>query len=231
EKSRQVVCSANLRSIGQAFSMYADTFGGVWPAAVEQPGTTENRWPVPFINSRILQLEFNDTRSVFICPSEGAPRAIADWLIPGQTVDRVEVGGSYAYSGEVHRMDDGPLQVGSMTEPPFHRPVDHCTRPSEVFTLTDNARPLQAVTNFGWRFYRDTERGEAFFQGYRFPNGDPVPPTFAVYRIIGNRHRGICNVLAIDTHVESIRPETMKFDQVSWKPWPADSEGPPPGGQ
>src|SRR5215212_5451897 len=50
-QSRSVKCMANLRSVGQAYFMYAQTFNGAWPVAVHPngawiplPAGIERRW-------------------------------------------------------------------------------------------------------------------------------------------------------------------------------------------
>jgi prepilin-type N-terminal cleavage/methylation domain-containing protein len=236
EQTRDVVCKSNMRSIGQAFEMYAQEYGGVWPAAVDSMGQ-QNRWPVPFFEGGIITQEFNvydetgaliqdGGKSIFLCPSEKAPRAIRDWRGTGMTVDRVEVGGSYAYSGEVHR-DGGQLRLGTPSTPPFLRPVERCSRPSEVIALMDNFQPIETVSDPGWRYYRDT-----FFYGYRTISGDPIPEGINAdrFKVIGDRHFGNLNALALDTHVEAYDPEQIRYDQVSWERWDGYPEL-PPGGQ
>ena len=237
EQAKQTVCMSNMRGIGQAFSMYADEFKGVWPAAVDSMGT-QNRWPVPFFEARIIteQLYQYDNatgdvlqtgdKSIFICPSEVASRTIRDWRIPNNTVDRVEIGGSYAYSGEIHRNGD-ILDLGTATRPPFLNTIERCRQPAAVFALVDNFRPIEAVTDFGWRFYRDT-----FFLGYRTMNGDPVPPSDTAdrYKVLGARHSGRLNALAYDTHVETQLPTDVEYRQVSWSYW-KQSPTLPPGGK
>lgn len=247
EQAKAAVCMSNLRNLGQAFTMYAEEFGGVWPAAVDSMGS-QNRWPVPFHRAGIISADLNrydengnliapGGPSVFLCPSERAPRSIDDWRTPGNTVDRVEVGGSYAYTGEVHRDRDDSLRLGNASEPAYVRPVDHCRRPAEIYMVMDNYDALEGVHDFGWRYYRGYPHpGSAFFQGYRTPAGDPVAPSAQVdqYKIIGGRHNGKMNALCIDTHVETTRPEAVTYNDVSWERWSGTESDPdalPPGGQ
>jgi|GEM_PF-6621330 len=236
EQAKQTVCLSNMRSIGLAFSMYAERFDGVWPAAVDSMGE-QNRWPIPFFRGGIITQgvnEYDDAGnqtvdggdSIFICPTEEAQRTIENWRLPNHSVDRVEIGGSYAYSGEIHR--NGELvELGTRNTPPFLNRVDNCRQQAEVFALFDNFKPIEAVTDFGWRFYRDN-----FFFGYRTMSGAAVPPSDAAdrFKIMGNRHSGRTNALAYDTRDETVRPERVEYRQVSWTFWdhyPAL----PPGGQ
>lgn len=243
EQVKATVCMANLRSMGQAFTMYAEEFKGVWPAAVDSLGT-QNRWPVPFHQAGIISAELNQYdengtllieggQSVFLCPTEKADRTIYDWNEDGKVVDRVEVGGSYAYTEEVHR-DGEELDRGNLSRPPYLRPVDQCRRPSEVFMVMENFRPLEDDGDRGWRYNRGIHVGDnrtAFFFGYRQLNGTVVQPspTIDQYKIIGGRHNGYTNALCVDTHVEKRKPEEVAYNDVSWDRW-ADPDSLPPGG-
>ena len=238
EQTRQTICMANLRSVGQAFTMYAMDEGGVWPPAVDTLAT-QNRWPVPFFDAGIVHQKldrYDDTGklleaggpSIFLCPSERASRAIENWRdIPGHTVDRVEIGGSYSYSEEVHRQDKtGIINRGDIDTPPYLRPIDKCPRPSAVFMLIDNYKPITSVTDYGWRYTRDD-----FYQGYRYASGEPdTDPRHERFRRIGDRHNGGLNVLAIDSHAERSQFARLTYNDISWTRW---DEWPtlPPGGQ
>lgn len=235
EQAKKTVCASNMRSMGQAFAMYADDYHGVWPSAVDSLGS-QNRWPVPFFQAKIIHQTLNQYdaagdviseggKSVFLCPSEVAPRTIKDWGTPPHAVDRVEIGGSYSYSGEIHRRGS-VLELGTSTNPPFLKQIDSLKRTSDVFALFDNFRPIEKVTDFGWRFYRDT-----FFLGYRTINGDPVPPSSTAdkYKVVGDRHSGEANAMAYDTHVESVYPDKLRYAQISWDPWDKYPELPPGG--
>jgi prepilin-type processing-associated H-X9-DG protein len=116
-------------------------------------------------------------------------------------------------------------------EPTFVRSVDECRRPSDVFMLMENNRPIEDVQDPGWRFSRE-DGAMAFFIGYRTFAGDPVGsnPLFEERKVIGGRHRGSMNVLALDTHVEVTKPEDVTYNQVSWERWTDPSQD-PPGGQ
>ncbi|MFQ5489115.1 MAG: type II secretion system protein [Phycisphaerae bacterium] len=244
-QAKDVKCRANLKGIGTAFTMYAECYGGVWPPAVDTLGL-QNRWPVPFHNGGIIndQLGKYDPatnkrirgakKSIFLCPSERAPREIKKWnngTDPPHTVDRVEVGGSYAYNGEIHRKGE-KLELGFRGPPPippYVNKIDNCRRTSAVLTVVGNAWPIKTPASPGWRFYRDG--GEAFFSGYRLPNGAPALPekVFKFRRIIGGRHSGRTNGLTVDTHVESLRPDKISYNQVSWKVWKGDPAAIPGG--
>ena len=248
QQAKQTVCMANLRSIGQAFIMYADQFNGLWPPVVDQMAE-QNRWPVPFYKSKIISQELNQYDdagamihaggpSVFLCPAELAPRSISNWNGTSHTVDRVEVGGSFAYSAELHRNASDPynpngLIMGSPTTPPFMNPISHCKRPSEVFALLENYKPLTVVNDHGWRFnaaVKIDETPDAFFAGYRTWGGAAAPPQGQSVRVIGGRHLTRTNALAVDSHVEVQVPEKISYNQVSWTRW---DQWPtlPPGGQ
>jgi prepilin-type N-terminal cleavage/methylation domain-containing protein/prepilin-type processing-associated H-X9-DG protein len=253
EQTKDVVCKANLHSIGQAFTMYGEKFNGVWPPAVDTFGL-QNRWPVPFFEGKIVKDEYarysasgavlrGGGPTVFLCPAEKADRRIANWRGTGAFVDRVVVGGSYALSEEIHRRN-GKLERGYFPPPtavpPFVNKVDNCRRAGSVVALMDNAWPLQSVTSPGWRVHRGAN-GEgasavaqldgSFYQGYRSTDGTPVTDQASqYYRNIGGRHLGKGNGLMIDTHVEGFRPEKLKYDQVSWTPWTGDPAK-IPGGQ
>lgn len=240
EQTKQAICKANLRSIGQAFSMYAEEYRGKWPPVVDSLGQ-QNRWPVPFFQARIVYEELNQydtngaqlkngsSRSIFLCPSEIAPRSISKWNNKDITVDRVEIGGSYAYSGEIHR-DGNDLKLGNALTPPFLKTVDTCKRSGEIISLMENFKPLTTVSSRGWRYYRDGD--EAFWFAYRSPAGIAIPPTQATddRKTIGAHHLGNMNVLFIDSHVETTQPGKIAYNQVSWTRW-SDDQTKPPGGQ
>lgn len=237
DQAKDVSCKANLRSMGQAFVQYAERYNGVWPAPIDSLAT-ENRWPRMFFDGKIIDQGLNTYTddgavirnggaSVFLCPAEKAPRAIRNWNSTTHTVDRVEVGGSYAYNEEIQR--PGPtdaIQRGrkSPPEPGFIQKVDFCKRPSAVIALMDNHTPIKDVWAPGWRYNR-----ENFFDGYRKMDGTPAPASWAERRIIGNRHAGRLNAMAMDTHVVSRRPMDVRYDEVSWTRW-TDMQSLPPGG-
>ncbi len=240
DQAKDVSCKANLRSMGQAFVQYADKYSGVWPAPVDSLAT-QNRWPRMFFDGKIIDQGLNaydddgasirdSGASVFLCPAEKAPRAIRNWNGTTHTVDRVEIGGSYAYNEEIQR--PGPtdeIQRGRISPPPplpgFIQKVDFCKRPSAVIGLMDNHNPITSVSDPGWRYNR-----ENFFNGYRQIDGSPAPKTQANRRIIGNRHGGRLNAMAMDTHVASRRPMDVRYDEVSWFRW-TDGQSLPPGGR
>lgn len=241
KQAKDVVCKTNLKSMGQAFTMYAESYNGVWPPAIDTFGL-QNRWPVPFHKSKIITARFatfdsaghvlTADPSIFLCPEEKAPRGIANWNGTGEYVDRVEVGGSYALNEEIHRkgdvLDRGYFPPPS-AKPPFINKIDNCRRAGSVFAVMGNAWPLKDVGSPGWRFHRGwskhsgvgtMEMNGSFYQGWRMPDGsDPPSDAFKFFRIIGGRHLGHGNGLMIDTHVESYRPENVSYNQVSWVAW------------
>jgi prepilin-type N-terminal cleavage/methylation domain-containing protein/prepilin-type processing-associated H-X9-DG protein len=248
EQSKDVMCKADLRSMGQAFVMYGEKYQGVWPPAMDTLGE-QNRWPVPFHLGDIIhaKLAYYDAqgkllkggeKSIFLCPSEQAERAIPNWLTAGHTVDRVEVGGSYSLNEEIHR-NGGTIDRGTVSPPvpPFVNRADNCKRPSSVFCVVENARPLENPGTMGWRFNRGADESNgsftpttgAFWTGFRLYDGTPLGSQYQSKRNIGGRHNGFGNGLFIDSHVESYRPEKVHYDQVSWTPWPKH-DTPPPGG-
>lgn len=237
EQAKDVLCKSNLHQIGIAFTMYAEKYNHVWPAAVDTLGM-QNRWPVPFFEGRIITDDFahydntgrlirGGGKSIFLCPSERAQRPIPNWRGTGEYVDRVIVGGSYSYSEEIHRngetLDRGAS--GASPRPPFMRKVDECRRPGAVIALADSFNPIQDVTDPGWRFNRDD-----FFLGYRTFSGSPAAASAMRFRRFGDRHSKRSNVLAVDTHVESQRPDNIGYNQVSWTIWSGDPTQ-VPGGQ
>jgi len=255
-QAKDVMCKANLKSVGQAFDMYAESYGRVWPPAVDTLGM-QNRWPVPFHKGGIITAElarFDDDgqqlkppdKSIFLCPSERAPRIIPDWKNNSGVgpVDRVEVGGSYSLNEEMHRRN-GKLFRGMSPPPepgvpPFINPVDNCRRSAEVYLMMDNFRPLEQPSTPGWRYNRGanenspgtfTPQPGAFWVGYRLFGGQPVDPSPQVenVRIIGGRHSGKGNALCIDTHAESYAPDKVPYNRVSWNRWPKPEEVPPGG--
>jgi prepilin-type N-terminal cleavage/methylation domain-containing protein/prepilin-type processing-associated H-X9-DG protein len=251
KQARDVVCKSNLKSIGVAFTMYAESYKGVWPPAIDTFGL-QNRWPVPFHRGNIIKDELayydgNGTlikgggSTVFLCPEEKAERRIADWRTPGNYVDRVEVGGSYALNEEIHR-DGDKLDRGyfppPQAKPPFVNKVDNCRRTGSVFAVMENANPIKSVSSPGWRFHRGwgsdggtprVQLNGAFFQGYRDQDGNEVTnEVMKLFRIIGERHLGRGNGLMMDTHVEAYYPDKVSYNQVSWEAWtgdPADIPG------
>ncbi|MBN1513479.1 MAG: prepilin-type N-terminal cleavage/methylation domain-containing protein [Phycisphaerae bacterium] len=244
DQAKDTACKANLRSMGQAFMMYAERYNNVWPPVTDLFNT--NRWPVPFHWGKLVSHELGkydgDGKllrgggpSIFLCPSEKAPRMIANWNPETSViinVDRVEVGGSFAYSAEIHRTikssgEEG-LEYGyDSTHPPFLNRLDWCKRPGEIISVMGNDHPLTNTGSSGWRFARDT--GYAFWMGYRDSNGIPATAAQQTYRVLGGRHGGKGNALHIDGHVVGQRPDRVKYDQVSWKRW-TDRDNPPPGG-
>jgi len=237
EQTRGAVCKGNLRSIGQAFLMYAQEWKGCWPPTIDSMGN-QNRWPVPFFKAKIINEEleqYDDNgnriraggKSVFLCPSEKASRGIKNWRGTGRTVDRVEVGGSYAFTEEHHRpADNENLKRGNAQTPPWVNPVENCKRSGEVTALMENYRPIETVNDPGWRYNRDN-----FFAGYRTVQGDPVPASVdpSQYRIIGARHLGKMNILFVDGHADHDKPERIIYNQVSWFRWIRWPELPPGG--
>jgi prepilin-type N-terminal cleavage/methylation domain-containing protein/prepilin-type processing-associated H-X9-DG protein len=253
--SKDVMCKANLRGMGQAFTMYGEKYDGAWPPVIDTFGS-QNRWPVPFHQGGIITAQLGKfdssgneikrpDKSIFICPADRSDRIIPDWVNTanpgGIPVDRVEVGGSYAMSEEIHRKE-GKLDLGFFPPPtpipPFVNNIDNCRRASEVFTVMDNFKPLEKTGDAGWRFNRGANynpqtdsfspTGRGFWIGYRTFTGDEYDND--KLKIIGGRHNGKANALCVDTHVESARPEKVAYNQVSWNRWPKHDET-PPGGQ
>ena len=257
DQAKDVKCKANMHQMGIAFKMYAEDYHGGWPPTVDQVNVNvQNRWPVPFHLAGIITAklaEYNQSTgdlirggddSIFLDPAEKAARRIDTWNNTGSNpkkfVDRVEVGGSYAMSAEIHRERyDGIVNMGNQIDPPYMNSIDRCRRPGEVINTMENARPLKVVQDLGWRFSRGGAllggawRGEgmAFYGGYRRFDGSPRTGPLAVSkRIIGGHHNGKGNALFVDSHVESYRPEKLVFNQISWERWrgPIDQT---PGGQ
>ncbi len=247
DQAKAVKCGANLHQVGIAFTMYQESFGGVWPPAIDALNS-QNRWPVPFHRGGIIKSELGvynaqgslisgEDESLFLCPAERAPRNLL-WNngTETKTVDRVEVGGSYAINAEFHREGDS-LRLGFAGPPPvspYLRKIDNCRRPGEIIALVDNANPLKTTTSPGWRFYRDggtsSFGGDAFYQGWRDSKGDELTiPALKLFRILGNRHSRKTNALFIDTHVEPRLPNKIGYNNVSWDRWDGD-EADVPGG-
>ncbi|GJM26444.1 MAG: hypothetical protein DHS20C16_28590 [Phycisphaerae bacterium] len=251
DQAKAVKCGANLHQVGVAFTMYQESFKGVWPPAVDSLGA-QNRWPVPFHRGGIVKSELGEydasgtlisgeDPSMFICPAERAPRRIENWdngSAPPKTVDRVEVGGSYALNAEFHR-DGNVLRlgfVGPPAVPPFIRKIDHCKRPGEIIAVIDNANPIKTASSPGWRFYRDGGGslwgGDAFYQGWRNKNGEDfttAPFPVELSRIVGERHSKKSNALFIDTHVEPRLPSRIGYNNVSWDRWDGNQADVPGG--
>jgi prepilin-type N-terminal cleavage/methylation domain-containing protein len=243
-QAKNVACQAGLRSMGQAFMMYQEAYNGVLPPYMDNYGN-QNRWPVPFHQGGIIKAQLArfdasgnvlkaPESSIFICPEERAPRIIKDWRSGVPAVDRVEVGGSFAFTQEVHRKPDGNLDLTAL----FSRKVDTCRRPSEVYAVMENYQPLLKPSTQGWCFNRGADKepptgptnSRAFYFTYRDFDGNPVQPTPATLqlRVIGGHHLGMGNALAFDTHVERYKPDKVSFNQVSWTRWKGSDV--PPGG-
>lgn len=246
ESARRAICKANMRSIRQAFEMYGQDNRGLWPPVVDSMAN-QNRWPVPFFKARIIHDELgrydangtplnNVTKSVFICPNDKDARAVL-WPSPtgsgDQWVDRVEVGGTYNYTGEVHRKSEksadgtsGDYDLGNPTRPPYMNQADGCKRPAEVIMLAENPRKIETQSTRGWRFY--AWRGsDSFYMGYRAFGGQT-----AIYpdrQVIGARHAGYSNLAYMDGHVDQARPEKITYNQVSWFRWTSTTALPPGG--
>jgi len=236
EQAKDVLCKSNMHQIGIAFTMYGEKFDGKWPAAVDTLGN-QNRWPVPFFEGEIIKDDLatfdangnmlkGGSATIFLCPSERAERGIPNWRNTGQYADRVEVGGSYSYNEEIHR-DGVTLNRGKGPPnpvPPFSRRIEQCRRPGTVIALADNFKPIEFVTDVGWRFNRDD-----FFLGYRTFSGTPAAPSASRFRKFGDRHSGKSNAMSLDTHVESYLPDKIGYNQVSWDPWDTDPTNVPGG--
>jgi prepilin-type N-terminal cleavage/methylation domain-containing protein/prepilin-type processing-associated H-X9-DG protein len=129
-----VKCLSSLRSLGQAFQLYAIDYKGYWPVAVHEPGNhinidVQRRWPdliYPYIGSRgdvILYTDiYKDKRSVIWgCP---------EWtkvydFDPNNFADQVRIG--YAYneytqtyqdSGNIARLSYCPASPSNEGEYP-----------------------------------------------------------------------------------------------------------------
>ncbi|HRX84860.1 MAG TPA: prepilin-type N-terminal cleavage/methylation domain-containing protein [Phycisphaerae bacterium] len=254
DQAKATVCKANERGIGQAFMMYAEAYDNVWPPVVDSLGS-QNRWPVPFHQAGIITAKYGlydstgkelraPDNSIFICPADKAERIIPSWSgsTPPKPVDRVEVGGSYAMSEEIHRRPDGTLDRGTTTTPPYMEKVDRLRRTSEVFIVMDNYNPIESPSDPGWRFNRGARENPAgsrnfipqlggFWIGYHAFDGTPVVPTPANKdaRIIGDRHSANGNGMCADGHVESYNPDKVPYNRISWTRWPHPEQTPPGG--
>ena len=254
EQAKCVVCKSNLRGIGQAFTMYAESNLNFWPPPVDHLNS-QNRWPVPFHKAGIITAGFatfdsNDHQitegdsSIFLCPSERAPRVIKLWDGGGRPhpVDRVELGGSYAMTEEVHRSPEtGKLDRGNTSTPPYMNKIDKCRRAADVFAVMDHHRPLKGPETPGWRFNRGSHpnngryvaQGGAFWMGWRELTGK-VPAKYSAaienIRVIGAPHSKRGNGMCVDTHVESFNPVTVPYNRISWERWKVTSAQPDPIG-
>ncbi len=255
EQAKCVVCKSNLRGIGQAFVMYAESNLNFWPPPVDHLNS-QNRWPVPFHKAGIITAQFatfdsNDHQitegdsSIFLCPSERAPRVIKLWDGGGRPhpVDRVELGGSYAMTEEVHRSPEtNKLQRGNVVEPPYMNKIDNCRRAADVFAVMDHHRPLKFPSTPGWRFNRGAQpgsggkyvpQGGAFWLGWRNAIDGSIPKYTADnndMRVIGAPHSKLGNGMCVDTHVESFNPVTVPYNRISWERWKVTSDQPKPIG-
>ncbi len=203
EGARSAVCKANLRSIKQAFDMYAQENRGLWPPVMDEYNA--NRWPVPFFKSGIITEELarfnpdgtqlNSTgRSVFSCVNDQSLNRLVNkegWNGDrSNLVDRIEVFPSYSYTMEVHRkyekLTDIPAgesqslyDLGSSTNnphPPFMNLADRCRRPGELIMLGENPNtrnPKIDTGTMGWRFSADYGT-TAFWIAYRSRTGVPT---------------------------------------------------------
>ena len=217
--------------------MYAEKYDNVWPAAVDTL-ENQNRWPVPFFDGQIIKDELavydeNGNKikgggsTIFLCPSEKADRKV--WWRNQAWVDRVEIGGSYAISEEIHRKGENGIDRGSSSNPiapPYFRKIDNCRRPGLVIALGDNYTPIKLVGDYGWRFNRDD-----YWMGFRSRDGSPLEaiPRYERFRRFGDRHSGRANMLMIDTHVEDSKPDGITYNQVSWTTWTGDPKDIPGG--
>jgi prepilin-type N-terminal cleavage/methylation domain-containing protein/prepilin-type processing-associated H-X9-DG protein len=86
EKGKSILCISNLKQLGLATAIYADSYDGFYPYGIaQQPGTWTYALPAGWVgaNARCqqdLMAEQLSTASVFACPSDPKPEDNHPWV-------------------------------------------------------------------------------------------------------------------------------------------------------
>jgi prepilin-type N-terminal cleavage/methylation domain-containing protein/prepilin-type processing-associated H-X9-DG protein len=166
-----VKCLSNMRSLGQAFQLYAIDYKGVWPVAVHETGNTripinvQRRWPdllYPYIGSRTDVAYDNvdvDKKSVLWgCPEwikivEGDPNAFADKVRIGYAMNVYTQG--WQDTGKVQYLAYIPADSQNPAEGEYPRPATAYTKAADRMLLEDsvthvNNYPAAITSNTWW---------------------------------------------------------------------------------
>ena len=167
ETSEVLRCSSNLRGIGQAMNAYSVECGNRWILYSD----TVNRWPKTKIFGELIP---SQKTTLFECPS--------DTVKPTDpTVQKWELGGSYAINNDLNGYGTGSYPVGSQ----MGKKTDQVRLPAEHAVLWDSVTAMLTSSTTGWVLDRST---------YTTRLPDPL------------RHKGRDNVLYMDGRVINVFP-------------------------
>jgi len=216
EYANRIKCAANQRSIGQALTMYTQTYGfypgaGMWPAVPSSSANLCALWPVR------LRLFTGGDQGVFYCPArderfewrrDDASRATAGRATPAHTAFGYDEGepllawdsGNFSYGYNVWGTQGSPSVPNAL-----HLGLGNCIVRRDVVSLRDwdANREIRATrvklpsetiaiadsSADGWWDFVIVA-----FAGYGAPMHKPMNPD--------NVHGGGANVLFCDGHVQ-----------------------------
>lgn len=189
-KSREVVCRSNLRQVGIAAHLYANSNEGYLPRGSSSAGVS-SLWYVVFLPHLSQPAELNDYRNVKIyrCPSF----PVADVGLNGVSNSRQTV--TYVVNGWG---PNGETQESSR--------VTNMRSPSTTLYLADNEHGV-------WRPIIEDENSPELnrldvFRSSHLPLSTVESVTDG-RRIARQRHREGCNVLYLDWHSDYMAAERM----------------------
>jgi prepilin-type processing-associated H-X9-DG protein/prepilin-type N-terminal cleavage/methylation domain-containing protein len=222
EQANRVKCSANLRSIGQALTMYTQQYG-YYPGCFLVNSSAECAvWPVR------LRALMGGSRDVFYCPSQdercrwedGAPsrlpveRATAFHTRYGFALGEqlITTGSYFSYGynawGTTGVSTKGAKGLGDVWDPPTPSALrelraNRVRRPAEMIAIGDSS------ADGGYDFFIGPERGKVFemVPGKVHPKGV---------------HGGGANLLFCDGHAQWYRQEDVTVEHNT-APTPEDS--------
>ena len=127
ERARMAGCTANLRNIGMATTMYSDDYGGFLPPLSDGNNVTWDTKILPYLSN---------SKGVFLCPSDPWPRT-----------DPTKSPRSYAANGGVfyppHSAQDLPF--GGFGSDPIHMMVDIGANTNRLILIAE--RPGDSAAN------------------------------------------------------------------------------------
>jgi prepilin-type processing-associated H-X9-DG protein/prepilin-type N-terminal cleavage/methylation domain-containing protein len=139
-----------------------------------------NRWPYELIDKKYLPKGYSNVANTNVFLCP------ADTAPPtSSTAQRWEYGGSYGYNGDLNSYAPG----SSSANPSFRgKSLTVVKVPTEMVAFWDSLQPLVAAGTVGWVFDRSN---------WSTRRPDPL------------RHGGRANILFVDGHVQTVRPQDI----------------------